>query len=61
MKNRYEIDARKSNAKIMKNERKWSPNGSQNPSKIKKCIQKRGPKNDAKIMPKQSQNPNWVK
>ena len=31
-----QIDARKSNAKIMKNERKWSPQGSQNPLKNNK-------------------------
>ena len=36
MKNRYEIDARKSDAKMRENERKWSPNGSQNPVKIEK-------------------------
>ena len=36
MKNRYEIDARKSDAKIQKNERKWNPHGSQNPLKINK-------------------------
>ena len=34
MKNQCKTDARKSDAKIMKNERKWSPKGSQNPSKI---------------------------
>ena len=36
MKNQCKIDARKSDAKIMKNERKWSPKGSQNPCKIEK-------------------------
>ena len=36
MKNRYEIDAGKRYAKQWQNERKWSPNGSQNPLKINK-------------------------
>ena len=36
MKNPCKIDARKSDAKSMKNERKWSPKGSQNPLKIEK-------------------------
>ena len=36
MKNPCRIDARKSDTKIMKNERKWSPNGSRNPPKIEK-------------------------
>ena len=48
MKNPYKIDARKRYAKMMKNERKWSPNGSQNPLKINKIEKKRGPKIDAK-------------
>ena len=36
MENQCKIDARKSDAKMMKKERKWSPNGSQNPVKIEK-------------------------
>ena len=36
MKNRCKIDARKSDAKIMKNDGKWSPKGSPNPGKIEK-------------------------
>ena len=36
MKNPCKIDARKSYANIMKNERKWSPIGSQNPLKNNK-------------------------
>ena len=48
MKNPCKIDARKSDAKIMKNERKWTPNGSQNPLKVKKIGKKRGPKIDVK-------------
>ena len=40
MKNRGKIDARKSDGKIMKKERKWTPNGSQNPLKIEKICKK---------------------
>ena len=48
MKNQWKIDARKRDAKMMKHERKWNPNGSQNPLKINKILEKRGPKIDAK-------------
>ena len=48
MKNQCKIDARKSDAKMMKKERKWSPNGSQNPLKIHKNREKRGSQIDAK-------------
>ena len=44
MKNRYKIDTRKSDAQMMKKERKWRPNGSQNPLKSIKIEKKRGPK-----------------
>ena len=40
MTNQCKIDARKSDAKMMENERKWSPNGSQNPLKINKTRKK---------------------
>ena len=40
MKNRGKIVARKSGAKIMKIERKRTPNGSQNPLKVKKIGKK---------------------
>ena len=40
MKNLCKIDARKSDAQIMENERKWTPKGSQNPIKIKKNLEK---------------------
>ena len=40
MKNRGKIVARKSGAKIMEKERKRTPNGSQNPLKVKKIDKK---------------------
>ena len=40
MKNRWKIDARKSDAEMMENERKWTPNGSPNPLKICKNLLK---------------------
>ena len=42
MKNQCKIGARKSDVKMMENERKWSPNGSQNPLKIEKIDKRRG-------------------
>ena len=36
MKNQCKTDARKSDAKMMENERKWNPNGSQHQIKIHK-------------------------